>query len=70
MQTIVLDSDIDVFSLPIAEFISRYSIGDAIMQRDEAMLLLRAVAIQEGTANRATRLAIEQFLNREHMVSN
>ncbi len=70
MQTIVLDSDIDVFSLPIAEFISRYSRGDSIMQRDEAMLLLRAVAIQEGTANRATRLAIEQFLNREPPVSN
>ncbi len=70
MQTIVIDSDIDVFSLPIAELISRYSIGDAIMQRDEAMLLLRAVAIQEGTANRATRLAIEQLLNRERPVSN
>lgn len=70
MQTIVLDNDVDVFSLPMAEFITRYSRGDAIMQRDEAILLLRAVAIQEGTANLPTRLAIAQFLQQESAVSN
>ena len=70
MQTIVLDNDVDVFALPMAEFITRYSRGDAIMYRDEAVLLLRAVVIQDGTINLPTRVAIEQFLQQESPVSN